>query len=107
MLRGTLLYLANRRPIKRLVMQHDLLLGLTHRYVAGEELADGIVIAETLNTQGLLATLDYLGESVGSVAEARNATSMYIDALEAIARDTVDANISLKLTQLGLDVARE
>ncbi len=55
MLKGTLLYLANRRPVYRLVMRHDLLRGLTQRYVAGEELADGIVVAQTLNTQGLLA----------------------------------------------------
>ena len=74
MLKGTLLYLANRRPVYRLVMRHDLLRGLTQRYVAGEELADGIVVAETLNTQGLLASLDYLGESVTNTAEARTAT---------------------------------
>ncbi len=107
MLKGTLLYLANRRPVYRLVMRHDLLRGLTQRYVAGEELADGIVVAQTLNTQGLMASLDYLGESVTNTAEARTATAAYVDALEAIARDQVDANISLKLTQLGLDVSRE
>jgi proline dehydrogenase len=107
MLKGTLLYLANRRPVQRLVMRHDLLRGLTQRYVAGEELADGIVVAQTLNTQGLMASLDHLGESVTNVAEARTATAAYLDALEAIARDQVDANISLKLTQLGLDVSRE
>src|SRR5438093_10378195 len=107
MLKGTLLYLANRRPVYRLVMRHDLLRGLTQRYVAGEELADGIVVAQTLNTQGLLASLDYLGESVTNTTEARSATAAYIEALEAIADDQADANISLKLTQLGLDVARD
>jgi proline dehydrogenase len=107
MLKGTLLYLANRRPVYRLVMRHDLLRGLTQRYVAGEELADGIVVAQTLNTQGLLASLDHLGESVTNTAEARTATAAYVEALEAIAREQVDANISLKLTQLGLDLSRE
>jgi proline dehydrogenase len=104
MLKGTLLYLANRRPVYRLIMRHDLLRGLTQRYVAGEELADGIVVAQTLNTQGLLASLDYLGESVTNTAEARAATAAYLDALEAIGGEQVEANISLKLTQLGLDV---
>jgi proline dehydrogenase len=107
LLKGTLLYLANRRPVYRLIMRHDLLRGLAQRYVAGEELADGIVVAETLNTQGLMASLDYLGESVRTPAEARRAIGAYIDALEAIAREQVDANISLKLTQLGLDLSRE
>jgi proline dehydrogenase len=106
-LKGTLLYLANRRPVYRLVMRHDLLHGLTQRYVAGEELADGIVVAETLNTQRLLVSLDHLGESVTNGAEARRAVTDYLDALEALAREQVEGNISLKLTQLGLDVARE
>ncbi len=107
MLKGTLLYLANRRPVYRAVMRHDLLRGLTQRYVAGEDLADGIVVAQTLNTQRLMATLDHLGESVTNAAEARAATAGYLEALETISREQVDANISLKLTQLGLDVSRE
>src|SRR5438093_13611246 len=101
MLKGTLLYLANRRPVYRLVMRHDLLRGLTQRYVAGEELADGIVVAQTLNTQALLASLDYLGESVTSTTEARTATAAYIEALEAIAQQRAAATSSPKLTQLG------
>jgi proline dehydrogenase len=101
------LYLANRRPVYRLVMQHDLLRGLTQRYVAGEELADGIVVAETLNTQGLLVSLDHLGESVTSPAAARRAVAAYLEALEAIASEQVEGNVSLKLTQLGLDLSRE
>jgi proline dehydrogenase len=88
-------------------MRHDLLHGLTQRYVAGEELADGIVVAETLNTQGLLVSLDHLGESVSNPAAARRAVTSYLDALEAIGSEQVEGNISLKLTQLGLDLSRE
>src|SRR5690348_9413041 len=88
-------------------MRYDLLRGLAQRFVAGEELADGVVVAETLNTQGLQVSLDYLGESVTNEADARRATVAYLDALEAIARDSVEAGISLKLTQLGLDISRE
>jgi proline dehydrogenase len=107
LLKGTLLYLANRRPVYRLVMRHDLLRGLAQRYVAGEELADGIVVAQTLNTQRLLVSLDHLGESVTNVGAARRAVAAYLEALEAIATEQVDGNISLKLTQLGLDLSRE
>src|SRR5262245_59154868 len=107
MLKGTLLYLANQRPVQRLIMSHDLLRGLAQRYVAGEELVDGIVVAQTLNTQGMLVSLDHLGESVTNVAAARQAVSAYIDALNAIHQEQVDGNVSLKLTQLGLDLSRE
>jgi proline dehydrogenase len=105
--KGTLLYLANRRPVQRMIMRHDLLRGLAQRYVAGEELADGMAVAATLNTQGLLVSLDYLGESVTNETAARRAAAAYVEALEAIALDDVDGHISLKLTQLGLDVSRE
>jgi proline dehydrogenase len=107
LLKGTLLYLANRRPIQRLIMRHDLLRDMAQRYVAGEELADGIVVAEALNTQRLLVSLDHLGESVHTPVEARRAVGDYLDALQAIDRDQVEANISLKLTQLGLDLGHE
>jgi len=107
MLKGTLLYLANRRPVYRLIMRHDLLRGLAQRYVAGEELADGVVVAQTLNSQGMLVSLDHLGESVTNTAEARRAVTSYLDALEAIALEQVEGNISLKLTQLGLDLSHE
>jgi proline dehydrogenase len=107
LLKGTLLYLANRRPVYRLLMRHDLLRGMVQRYVAGEELEDGIVVAETLNTQGLQVSLDYLGESVHTPAEARRAVGAYLDALQAIASEQVEAYVSLKLTQLGLDISRD
>src|SRR3954453_5162606 len=101
MLKGTLLYLANRRAVYRLVMRHDLLRGLAQRYVAGEELADGIVAAQTLNTQRLLVSLDHLGEAVTNVAAAQRAVSAYLEALEAIAAEQVEGNISLNVTHLG------
>jgi proline dehydrogenase len=107
MLRSALLFLANQRSVHQAVMQHDLLRGLAQRFVAGEELADGIVVAQTLNTQRLQASLDHLGESVTTELEARRATLAYLDAVEAIVREGVEAGISLKLTQLGLDVRRE
>jgi len=107
LLKGALLTLANARPVYRTIMRHDLLRGMAQRYVAGEELADGIVVAQTLNTQRLLVSLDHLGESVTSPAEADRAVTAYLDALAAIAAEDVDGNISLKLTQLGLDQSRD
>ena len=59
-----------------------------------------------IQAQGLLSTLDYLGESVTSLAEAETATREYLQLIEAVDRAGVERNLSLKLTQLGLDVDR-
>lgn len=107
MLKGALLFLARTPAVRRMVMRRDLLRGLAHRYVAGEDLEDGVAVALTLNTQGLLVSLDHLGESVVDAADADRAVRAYVEALEAIAREGVEGSISLKLTQLGLDVSRE
>jgi proline dehydrogenase len=93
--------------VYRAIMRHDLLRGLAQRYVAGEELADGIVVAQTLNTQRLLVSLDHLGENVRRPADAQRAVAAYLDALDALHAEQVDGSISLKLTQLGLDLSRD
>ena len=107
MLKGALLNLASQRRVYRFVMGHELLNSMAWRYVAGEECADGIAVAEALNTQRLKVSLDHLGESVTNADEARYATEDYMQLLDSIAADSVDANVSVKLTQLGLDVAPE
>jgi proline dehydrogenase len=77
-----------------------------HRFVPGETVADAIRAARALEAQGLTETFDHLGESVGTLAEAESATRDYLDVVNAIIRGGVERNISLKLTQLGLDVDR-
>jgi proline dehydrogenase len=74
------------------------------RFIAGEQVEEAIEAAREVERQGLLVTLDLLGESVASDEEARKATFSYIAVMEAIEQAGVGRNISLKLTQLGLDV---
>ena len=74
------------------------------RFIAGENVDEAIVAARDVERQGLLVTLDLLGESVASTDEALAATKSYIAVLEAIQASGVGRNISLKLTQLGLDI---
>lgn len=74
------------------------------RFIAGETVPEAIEAARAVQTRGLGLTLDYLGESVGSLAEADAATRDYLGAIDAIAASGIERNISLKLTQLGLDV---
>ena len=77
---------------------------LARRFVAGESVEDGIGVARTLNEAGLSVTLDYLGESVSRKEEARSAADTYIRLIDQIAAAKLDANVSLKLTQIGQDI---
>jgi proline dehydrogenase len=76
------------------------------RFIAGETVDDAIAAVRHIQSQGLLCTLDYLGESVMSLAAADTATVEYLHLIDAVHRADVERNLSLKLTQLGLDVDR-
>lgn len=80
--------------------------GFARRFIAGETVEEAIDAARQIQASGLLVTLDYLGESVASRAEADTATRAYVGVLEQVAAAGVERNISLKLTQLGLTVDR-
>ena len=77
------------------------------RFVAGEDLEDGLGVAKTLNASGLAASLDYLGENVTDASKAHAAAQVYGAAIERIAAAGLDANVSVKLTQMGLDLDPE
>jgi proline dehydrogenase len=74
------------------------------RFIAGETIDEAIAAARNIQAQGLLLTLDYLGESVGTLAEADVATREYLRMIDVIVASGIERNLSLKLTQLGLDV---
>ena len=76
------------------------------RFIAGESVDEAIAAARPIEAEGMQVTLDYLGESVASIDEAAAATREYLTVVDAIAAAGIGRNISLKLTQLGLDVDR-
>jgi proline dehydrogenase len=76
------------------------------RFIAGETVEEAIDAARRVETNGMLQTLDYLGESVSTLAEAEKATADYVRIIRAIVQSGIGRNLSLKLTQLGLDVDR-
>jgi proline dehydrogenase len=80
--------------------------GFARRFIADERVEEAIEAARAIEASGLTVTLDYLGESVASIAAADAATRAYIGVLERIAATPVERNISLKLTQLGLTIDR-
>ncbi len=80
---------------------------LSSRYIAGAELADARRVVAELNAAGKLATVDVLGEEVVRPDEARAIAQSYLEVLDAIDEDALDANVSVKLTGLGLKLDPE
>ncbi len=105
-LRQLILRVAGSPSVSRFVHRHDRTLG-ARRFFAGPSLEDAIRTIRQLNAAGIVATLDHLGESVTGAEEAKVQADAYVDVLHAIAEAKVDANVSIKLTQMGLDVGRE
>jgi proline dehydrogenase len=77
---------------------------VANRYIAGETVDDALRVVKGLNERGIRATLDILGEHIHNLDQARRAATGYAGLLDAIDRQKLDANISIKLTQLGLKV---
>jgi proline dehydrogenase len=100
--------LSNSRTLKKLASRHGIAgrHAFARRFIAGETVDDAIAAVRAVQARGLLSTLDYLGESVTSLAAAETATREYLNLVEAVDRAGVERNLSLKLTQLGLDVDR-
>jgi proline dehydrogenase len=78
--------------------------GFARRFIAGETIEEAISCVRDLPAKGLNLTLDYLGESVSSAAAASAAAADYVQIIDKIVASGIERNISLKLTQLGLDV---
>jgi proline dehydrogenase len=107
MLRSTLLYLSNQPRIFRFVRNNRLAKKFASRFVAGETLDDALRAVRDLNAKGISASLDLLGESVTNEREARATGAEYVRILDRIHQQSLDANVSLKLTAMGLDISEE
>jgi proline dehydrogenase len=75
---------------------------ISSRYIAGATLADALATVRSLNARGARATVDVLGEFIHELREATVATDSYIELVDALAREKLDAQVSVKLTALGL-----
>lgn len=75
------------------------------RYIAGSKLADAVGVVRRLNAEGMLATIDVLGEEITHAGEARAIARAYLDVFDAIEGEQLDANVSVKLTSLGLKLS--
>ncbi len=77
---------------------------LSSRFVAGMQIADVLRAAEAVNRQGIAVTLDSLGENVSTAMEAERSAAVYHQLLDAIRQRNLNANVSVKLTQMGMDL---
>jgi proline dehydrogenase len=105
--RGLLLRMANSPAIERFVKRNGMSAGFARRFIAGETLEETIAPIRVLNQRGITATLDYLGENVKRPEEAEQSVAYYLRLLQFIEDNRLKANVSLKLTQLGLDLGQE
>src|SRR5690606_17547929 len=106
-LRETLLFLSESNLFRRIARDVPFARSAARRFVAGESVDDAVEAARALNRAVMTVTLDYLGESVRSREEARAAPDVYLQPLDRIAAEQLDANVSLKLTQMGQDIDDE
>jgi proline dehydrogenase len=107
MLKDTLLYLAQNQQVHDFVVHNKATRSVSRRFVAGEKLEEAVQATRVLNQRGMQVALDHLGENVSDDREARAAAQDYIRALDVIEKTGIDANISIKLTALGLDISQE
>jgi proline dehydrogenase len=106
-MRQGLLWLSERPGIFNFVRRNGLARKIASRFVAGETVDEGVLAAKALSQRGITTSLDLLGESVTAEAEARTARDQYLHMLDRMAASGVEVNVSVKLTQMGLDIDQE
>jgi proline dehydrogenase len=104
-LRRTLLYLSSQPGLRRWMETSPLARGLSSRFIAGSTLKDALAVCARIRSEGIAATLDYLGENVSNLAEAEACRDMYLRMLDGLHAAGLEPNVSLKLTQFGLDLS--
>lgn len=104
MLRATLLKLAESPRFAKWVTSNGTTRRMARRFVAGETLDEAIEAARACNNAGMLVSLDYLGENSKTTSDAQRARDAYLEVFERIHAEGLHANVSCKLTQLGLDL---
>jgi proline dehydrogenase len=103
--RAFFLFLSRQKHLRRWMETSPVAQRLSKRFVAGETLGQALTVTRKLNAEGITVTLDHLGESVTTLEEAAEARDVYLRTLDAIHAEPGGGNVSLKLTQFGLDLS--
>ncbi len=107
MTRAFFLFLSHQRTLRRWMETSQVARKLTRRFVAGDTLNDELEVCRKLEREGILSTLDRLGENVTSLDEAAASRDAYLAVLDRIHDSGLPSTVSIKLTQFGLDFSTE
>ncbi len=105
--RSALIYLSRQEGLKDFATRFSLFRKLTTRFIAGENIDEAVAAIKDVNGRGCTATFDHLNESVTSSAETEAEVREYQDVLAHIDESGIDSNVSIKLTQFGLEIDPE
>ncbi len=105
--RNFIFWLSTKRGVTNRIARHGMKNGFARRFVAGETLEEALTASEQLCSQGRNVSLNHLGENVSTEAAAREVCAGYIHMIEELHAKNLAGNISIKLTQLGLDLDKE
>jgi proline dehydrogenase len=106
-MKSALLYLSTSEGFKNFLSKFKSFHTVTQRFVAGEEISQAVEAIKQLNSKHISATFDHLGESISSEAETLEEVREYQKLIDSIVSNGLDSNVSVKLTQLGLDIDNE
>ena len=104
-MRTFFLFLSRQKHLRKWMETSGWARRLSARFVAGDNLRDALATCQRINAEGIAVTLDHLGENVTSLEEAAASRDAYLRALNEIASLKIDGNVSLKLTQFGMDLS--
>lgn len=103
MIRNFIFWLSTKKSVTSALAERGMRYGFAKRFVAGESLEEALAASHDLNREKRSISLNHLGENVSTPEEARGVQESYIGMLRALDREKIEGNISIKLTQLGLD----
>jgi proline dehydrogenase len=106
LMRDFFLFLSKNKTLTKLAKKYGLRFGAS-RFVAGETIDQAVKVIKELNKKGLAVTIDYLGEFVDNEKEANEMADHCIEAIQAIGREKLNSQLSLKMTSMGLDISDE
>lgn len=107
LMRSALLWASENQFLRNTAPKIFFVKKAVRRFMPGEHLADAIEAARTLQEKGLSTVFTHLGENITELSEAEQVTNHYLEVLSEIAQSNIDTEISLKLTQIGLDLSFE
>src|SRR5947209_14130430 len=105
--RNALLYLSRQEGLKDFATRFSLFKKLTTRFIAGETIEEAVAAIHDINGRGCSASFDHLNESVSSADATKAEVQEYLEVLSCIDQSQIDSNVSIKLTQFGLDIDPE